>query len=434
MRDSGGRSTPIRRHGAFAAVAGLCIAAISGQASAGGLWLYEQGTPDLGRAAAGRQAEANDAATASGNPAGMTRLKGTEILSGLQPLYPINKFKTDSATTTTGGDGGNAGSPAVVPSFYAVHGITDDLKVGLSLGSFVGGGLDYGDDWAGRYFVQSIDLLTLSASPTVAYRLTPWLSVGAGPVFVYSKLEEKTAVNNFLDPAAGDGQLKVSDDAFGYGGNFGILLEPWEGTRFGATYVTSVELKFNDAAKLRNIGPNLRAALDATGVTGSDVDLKMKLPQQVAFSAFHQLTDDVAIMADVNWQDWSSFGKLPISVDSANTRSFTADLNMKDTYHVGIGATYRFLEGWQYSIGAAYDTSAYSNKNRIAALPVDDQIRVGTGVQYNMTDKITLGAAYEYLNLGKGRLEQSNSLGDTLSGKYSTNEVHFVNVTLNWKF
>jgi long-chain fatty acid transport protein len=160
----------------------------------------------------------------------------------------------------------------------------------------------------------------------------------------------------------------------------------------------------------------------------------MKLPQQVAFSAFHQLTDDVAIMADVNWQDWSSFGKLPISVDSANTRSFTADLNMKDTYHVGIGATYQFLEGWQYSIGAAYDTSAYSDKNRIAALPVDEQIRVGTGVQYNMTDKITLGAAYEYLNLGKGRLEQSNSLGDTLSGKYSTNEVHFVNVTLNWKF
>ena len=415
------------------AVASLFIAGIGGPAWAGGLWLYEQGTPDLGRAGAGRQSAANDASTASGNPAGMTRLKGTEILSGFQPLYPVNKFKADSATTTSGGEGGNAGSLAVVPSFYAVHGITEDLKVGLSLGSFVGGGLDYGDDWAGRYFVQNIDLLTLAASPTAAYRVTPWLSVGAGPVFVYSKLDLKTAVNNFLDPV-GDGQLKVSDGAFGYGGNFGVLLEPWKGTRFGATYVTEVELHFKDAAKLRNIGPFLRAALDATGVTGNKVDIKMHLPQQVAFSAFHQLTDDLAIMADVNWQDWSSFGELPIRVDSPNTRRFNADLNMKDTYHVGIGATYRFLENWQYSIGAAYDTSAFSDGDRIAALPVDEQLRVGTGIQYNFTDRVVFGAAYEYLNLGKGRLEESNKFGDTLSGKYSTNDVHFFNVTLNWKF
>ncbi|MBW1785464.1 MAG: outer membrane protein transport protein, partial [Deltaproteobacteria bacterium] len=41
---------------------------------AAGLVLYETGTPDVGRANAGRAAIAKDASTAGGNPAGMTRL------------------------------------------------------------------------------------------------------------------------------------------------------------------------------------------------------------------------------------------------------------------------------------------------------------------------------------------------------------------------
>ena len=43
-------------------------------AHAGGVWLYEEATPDMGVGGAGRQAAGFDASTASGNPAAMTRL------------------------------------------------------------------------------------------------------------------------------------------------------------------------------------------------------------------------------------------------------------------------------------------------------------------------------------------------------------------------
>ena len=46
-----------------------------------GLWLYEQGTPDLGTAGAGRAALAADASTAIANPAGMTRLERSQMLA-----------------------------------------------------------------------------------------------------------------------------------------------------------------------------------------------------------------------------------------------------------------------------------------------------------------------------------------------------------------
>ena len=56
-------------------------------ANAAGLWLYEQGTPDVGTATAGMAARAEDAATAFANPAGMSRLKGSQAMVGIQLIY-----------------------------------------------------------------------------------------------------------------------------------------------------------------------------------------------------------------------------------------------------------------------------------------------------------------------------------------------------------
>lgn len=59
----------------------------STQAIAGGIFLYEVGTEDMGLAAAGYAARAQDAATVLTNPAGMVRLEGSQVLLGTQLLY-----------------------------------------------------------------------------------------------------------------------------------------------------------------------------------------------------------------------------------------------------------------------------------------------------------------------------------------------------------
>ena len=50
--------------------------------SAGGLLLYEIGTEDVGLASAGYTARAQDASTVFTNPAGMTRLDGSQLTAG----------------------------------------------------------------------------------------------------------------------------------------------------------------------------------------------------------------------------------------------------------------------------------------------------------------------------------------------------------------
>ena len=65
----------------------VMILALTEASEAGGLFLTEFGTEDVALAGAGWAARAQDASTLFKNPAGMSRLEGNQIQSGLQALY-----------------------------------------------------------------------------------------------------------------------------------------------------------------------------------------------------------------------------------------------------------------------------------------------------------------------------------------------------------
>ena len=73
---------------AVASAAAVVVGVFSAhEAAAGGIMLYEGGTADIGLASAGYGARAQDASTVLTNPAGMTRLEGTQILLGTKLLF-----------------------------------------------------------------------------------------------------------------------------------------------------------------------------------------------------------------------------------------------------------------------------------------------------------------------------------------------------------
>ena len=61
------------KHAVTQLVFSIGVALLSSKAAAGGISLYEVGTADVGLAAAGYTARAQDASTVFTNPAGMTR-------------------------------------------------------------------------------------------------------------------------------------------------------------------------------------------------------------------------------------------------------------------------------------------------------------------------------------------------------------------------
>ena len=415
------------------AVLTICLLPFSSQAA--GLWLYEQAAPDMGLAAAGRAALAQDASTVAYNPAGMTLLDRDQLEGGLLGIFVTAKFDSDS-TTFSGGDGGDAGGFVPAGSFSYVHGLSEDLKLGLAMGSNFGLGLDYGSQWSGRYYVQEGEIVVMGVNPNIGYRVNDWLSVGAGFSILYGELNQKVAVNNPLNNP--DGQLKLDADDIGYGYNFGVLVEPSQKTRLGLTYRSKIDLEFDDAVSARNLSPALSTILDLALGSNRKVDMELTVPQAVMFSIFHQLNDQWAIMGNVGWQDQSDFGKTGISLaSSAGSNSVTADRNFHDTWHYAFGTQYRFAPQWLLSAGVAYDDSPVDDEDRTPDMPLDRQIRYATGLQYDLSEDVTIGAAYTFLDTGDAKIEidgADNPLRGELVGDYGSNYVNFFNVNVVYRF
>jgi long-chain fatty acid transport protein len=400
-------------------------------AQAGGLWLYEEATPDMGVGGAGRHAARVVASSPSGNPAAMTRLDRSQMEGGFLGLYVDAQFDVENSDNGNNG-GGNAGYFSPAGSLYYVHDVGPDLKLGLGVGSYFGLGVNYSNEWAGKYYVQSASFTTAAVNPTIGYRIAPWLSVGGGVSLVHGQLSERVAVNTVAAP--GDGRLKYDASDVGYGYNFGVLFELSPQTRVGVTYVSQVNLDFNDEMRFKNLeGTGLGNALELAGLLNARLKINVNLPAQLAIGAYHAFTDRLALVGTVNWQNWSRFGEPEISVSSGS--QVTDNLGYKDTYHAGLGVYYRVADPWLLMAGFGYDTSVTSSSDeRSPILPLGAAYRYAAGVQYDWNKDFSIGAAYTLIDSGKAKVNQSGTLKGDLEGDYDPNFVHAFNLNFVYRF
>lgn len=416
------------RHG-FLTLLFCCL--LPSSALGAGLWLYERGTPEVGTANAGVAARAEDASTALSNPAGMTRLNTPQCMASFQSLFLDIQFSPDSRTTPSGSFGNADG---VIPGmgFFYVHPLADQWRLGFSIASFFGLGVKYEDDWVGRYYVQESDFLTLSAAPTLAYKVNDWLSLGGGVGIVFAEYYSRAAINNL---AGSDGQLEFEDKDLGVGGTLSVLAEPSKGTRFGLAYSSPVKLSFEEVPDFNGLSPGMSAILTGLGLVGSELSMEITIPQSVMFSFFHEIDSRWAVMGNIGWQDWSEFGQIPLSISSTTSATVTQDRNFDDTWHFALGARYRFHPQWRVTAGVAHDTSPVSDEYRTVDMALDRTWRYSAGLIWDYSKTVTLGFAYTFLDAGNAPINQTRGpLAGTVSGEYSSNYVHIVGISVNYRF
>lgn len=395
------------------------------------LELYETGY--LGTASAGHAALASDASTAGTNPAGMTLLDRTQLMTAPGALLPSTNFDVSPQTTTSGGGGGNAGVFFPIGSFYYVNKLSERVSLGVAVFSDYGLGADYGKTWVGRYYITQASLITGKVDPSIAYKVNDWLSVGAGVSFGVGRLTFQSKINNVL-PRVPDGGLSEESWDEAFGANVGILLRPIAKLRIGLTYQSPEDYKFGFRPHVTGLGPLLSRLRQRIG--GVKTNVPMTEPQQVMLSAVYDVLPNFSLMSDVGWQNWSAFGEFPVGISSAKqTTAVDANLHFSDTCHVAIGQQFRFAEKYLWSAGFAYDSSPVSKANRNAVLPLDRQLRYGTGLQYEINNNVTAGASWELLDAGPGPYSvRRGPLAGTLQGHYSTNLLNFVALNIIWKF
>jgi long-chain fatty acid transport protein len=202
--------------------------------------------------------------------------------------------------------------------------------------------------------------------------------------------------------------------------------------RVGLTYQSPFFFKFGFQPFFHNLGPGFTGISHRTG--GSTVNVSLEQPQQVMMSVLYQVFPRWALMGNVGWQNWSAFSEFPVGISARNQRTFEANLHFSDTCQIAIGQQFRIAEKWLWSAGFAYDSSSVSKANRSAVLPIDRQLRYGTGLQYEISGNVTAGAAWEFMDAGPAPFSNDRGpLAGILQGHYSTNYLNFIAFNLNWK-
>ncbi|MBM7059810.1 transporter [Pseudomonas sp. UL073] len=362
---------------------------------------------------------------------------------------------------------------------------------------------------AGQFVRANQDLTELSASPLgqFAIPLLYGLQVPeeisscngqSGDAFV------DCVASNFADNVQGDGYFRLKGDDWGFGWNIGYLWEPTEHTRFGIAYRSHIKHTLEGDTKwsfadVQGAVPSpttdLSGGLDLGIITlpprdalaqvldpdnwidpgefaatrlhpNSHASTSIDTPESLSINGFHQLTREVALMADVTWTRHSRLDEARIGIDQVagypyfngvTEGDLTVRQDWKDTYKVSLGMNYQFNDDLLLRTGIAYDKSPVNGSQmRHPAFPDADRKWLSFGANYKVSADTSVDLAYSFVKFDSGKMDYTDNCspagwvpgqgglyvdsgvrctgnGGNYKGEYKT-QIHFLGLALNHSF
>jgi long-chain fatty acid transport protein len=367
-------------------------------ASAAGFALIEQSASGMGNAYAGAAATAEDASTVFYNPAGMSELQGTQFTVGAHVIDLSAKFSNSGSTKPAaivtnplGGNGGEAGTTAIVPNVYFVLPIGERFDFGIGVNAPFGLKTEYDDNWAGRFQGIKSDLTTYNINPSLSFKVNDMFSIGAGLNYQHLDVELTNAV--VLAPnTEGRAKLEADDDAWGW--NVGLLFKPTPATKVGISYRSKLDYKLDGTT---SVTTTTGTAISAAG-GASNADLT--LPESFSLSLSQKLTEQWEFLADATFTKWSQIGQINVVNSTNGTLRDVLHLDFDDTWRYSIGANYKLNDSWTLKGGVAYDqTPVKGASSRTVRLPDNDRtwLSVGAAVKIKQSGKLDIGYSHLFI-------------------------------------
>jgi long-chain fatty acid transport protein len=403
----------------------------SHQVFAGGLYISQVNSPaSLGTAGVNNVVNNVAADAAYTNPAGMTGIDRDTLMPGFQLILP--KVEFDPSIATAGGnDGGNAGEAAPVPGLNAVKVLSDQWRLGLAITAPVGGGVDYGDNFAGRYSATRSVLTGLGISPSLGYKINDSVSVGIGFTAIYTKFDLDMAIKQStpLGAPLPDGMVHIDKiDDWSPQGFVGLTWQITDKAMLGVVYRTKSEIELEGDLDIKGLaGPT--KIVNAITSRLDKVEVDFDLAQVVTVGLAYDVSDDLIIMVDFDWEDWSEFSDNYISIQSGAITT-AIDRKWDDTWHVGVAALYKMDDSFM-SAGVGYDSSPVDDDDRTFDLPVDEQLKLGASYGQHLRDNLSWAVGLGYVWLGNGKIDQT-SQDVRVKGEFDSN--FFVSIGGNMRY
>jgi len=388
------------------------------------------GTPVHGSKAAGMGTAfvgvADDPSAIMHNPAGLTQLKGTNMYGGGTVVIPSTEY-----ISPTGASEETDSRVFFPPHFYISSDFNmENIVLGLGIFSPFGiGGRYWSEDGLTRYISTESTIATITVNPTLAWQVTPKLSLGFGAYYLHSfNTAEKMLDQSMF--GASDGKFSLEADGGGWGYNLGILVAPLENLHFGFAFRSKVSVDQKGDAEIENIASALQPIFGGSQFK-TDVETSVDLPEIVSFGIAYKPTTVLTLAFDVEWVKWSRFDQQTLDfkneVPGAGFSDILIDLDWDDQWLIKFGLEYDLNESFALRTGYAFVESPVPDHTLAPANPDNDGHNFSIGCGYKF-GKWILDAFYT-VEIFKDR-DVNN---DILSGEYK-NIAHFIGFSIGNKF
>src|SRR5262245_43294338 len=241
----------------------------------------------------------NDASAVYYNPAALSEVNGDNVLASGSYVNVINSVENSGRKSK------NKHDDNFLATFFANHHIPGtDLTLGIGTYTPFGLVTTYDSDAFTRFAAVQTRLKTIYVTPALSWNPSKYFSLGAGLSFVHASGVFSRAlcldpISFCTQPLGLEGTVRLTDTADAFAYNIGLLVKPIETLKFGFSYRSRVDLRFDSAtAKFGGafLNPTVKADLSP-----------IPLPPVINAGLFWQITPNWGAEFVYEYTRWSEF-------------------------------------------------------------------------------------------------------------------------------
>ncbi len=348
------------------------------------------------------------------NPAGMAFMDKSVDLSA-----SVSGIISEASATLPNGDkyetSNDVSTPFQISGAFSIY---DNLKAGVTINTPYGSGINWTNNWPGSMLSQSVKLQVFNIQPTVAYRILPNLSIGAGLMIAWGSINLNKGLVNpstldkvlasqgvpeqmyFGNTAPASVNLSgTAEVAIGF--NVGAMWDINEQISVGASYRSKMDMKVKAGDAVLTYANELaEQSLSAiTGLNGANFAAQLPAVSVLTFGVSYKPIKDLTIAFDAQLSGWSAYDQLNIDFLDAKLDAFDQSLtkNYSDSWAFRLGAQYAMTERFDLRAGFIVDTTPVNDEYYNPETPGMTRLQPSVGLSFRPTSRLSIDLAFSYV-------------------------------------
>lgn len=367
------------------------------------------------------------------NPAGMAFLdKQIDLSASVTAISP-------SAKATIGDKSYKTDNDVSTPfSVFGAMDILDNLKAGISIYTPCGSSINWTDNWPGATLNQSVNLKAFTVQPTVAWKIIPGLSVGAGLTMTWGSvnLHKGLITGTQLDAllaAMGSsyrfGEITPASVALNgktnvaFGVNLGVMYDISRNVTAGINFRSKSMLKVNAGeteVSYATSDPTILGMLSSKldGISKTEFSAEMPCPATFGFGgSWHN--DRVTASLDAQLTFWNAYKVLDINFKGAPQFDQHLEKNYHNSWLVRGGVEWKASSRLDLRAGMTVDFSPCDKDFYNPETPGMTKVEPSVGLTFRPIPRLGINAAFMYI-AGCGINNASYTSANILTGSEET--------------